>query len=307
MGLCACENAVETRPNVLPSADAPASADVPDVGTEADSPGSDLGAPELPGDVTAAAECSCLAVGQWYRFTKLKLLTLDGGDHPVIVVLNPLWATDIKHNELNFFFGVTAASDTHVTFNVVNAARTDDKGGMCMLDVDSGLDTTVVLEMPRAGCALQKSSKAGINVYAGTTVNTKNCAPDLPVKHAIPVRNAELEGTLKSDCSGIIEGKVLSGSFSKAALGKICTCLTVGAQRAEECGVPDPKYTPDPNGSDDPLCGGCNSKYQNLMTLLNAFGDLQYTCLSEDGGPAVCLTAEFTAERVLDPPKSCPK
>jgi hypothetical protein len=297
----ACSNPTDDKANVLPS-------------LKADAVG-------LASDATASnATCGCLAVGQWFRFDTLKLKSLDGkADHPVIPTLNNLWQQDIDHFELNFYVKIEEVTDGKVKLRVVNGARTDEppnpddtvcsssddlakqKPTTCLLDNPAKLDTTTLVELPRSKCQMSESAAAGINVYAGTPANTKNCAPTLPVKHAIPIRNAVLTGRFNDDCTQMLDGQVLAGSFAKAALSKICTCLTVGKQLGNCCAEPDPNYV-------DSECGGCNSHYQNLQSLLEAFsgGSLDYGCKSEDGSPAVCLTASFTAQRLDAPPPSCP-
>lgn len=290
--LIGCENKQDASANVIPVIDARIADDsVADVAADV------TGVADAT-DAGAVTPCDCLQVGQWFRFTELKLLTLDGGAHPVIGTLNNLWKTDIGHFELNFYFEVAEVSDSHVKFRVVNGARIDDKGNTCLLDANSSLDTTVMMEHPRQGCHLKPSTNAAINVYAGTPTNAKNCAPALPIKHAIPVRGAALECNVAPDCSALNDGMVLSGNFSKAALGKICTCITLGDQNADTCGVLDPKYA-------SSECAGCNDKYQSLSALLDAFGELKYECTGDDGGPAVCLTASYHGVRIPTPPPSC--
>lgn len=306
----ACASPPDHRPNVLPNS-------VGDVASGV----------QLPGDATSAT-CGCLAVGQWFRFDSLALTSLDGGQHPVIKTLNGLWAVDIAHHELNFYLNVMDVTPTSLRFKVVNGARTEDPqpeckcttGGdkcdipdrttdTCLLDANSSLNTEVFIDFPRDGCHLLPSAKAGINVYAGTTTGSKNCAPDLPVKNAIPVRNAILKGEVSADCSAIEDGVVMEGGFSELALGKICTCVATSAQyTCPTCGTLDPKFVPDPKNSDDPACGGCNSKFQSLKSLLELFGDLQYGCKAEDGvGKAVCLTATYRAVRIDKAPPGCGK
>lgn len=309
LAVVGCENKQDTKANVLPLG--AATADV-------------TGDAGLPGDgTTTANECACLQPDLWFRFDSLTLTSLDGGPHPVIKTLNGLWAVDIDHKELNFYFHVVAVTPTSVKFEVVNGARIEDPqplckcstGGdkcdaparttdTCLLDAKASLDTTVAIEFPREGCHLKPSAKAGINVYAGTTTGTKNCAPTLPVQHAIPVRSAILQAEMGPECQTIEDGLVLDGSFSEFALGKICTCVATSAQfTCPTCGKVDPTFVPGP--SDDKECAGCNSKYQSLKSLLELFGDLQYGCKAEDGGKAVCLTAAFHGVRIAAPPPSC--
>ena len=135
-----------------------------------------------------------------------------------------------------------------------------------------------------------------MNVYAGTEVNKKNCAPKNEVPHSIEVRKAVMKADFSSDCGQLLNGKVVTGSLSQAALEQTCTCVNPG-KLAEECGIIDPTF----KGNS---CDGCNDKYQNLKTLLENFGPLQWKC--EVGGkPAVCLEASFAAERIDKAPEVC--
>ncbi len=277
-----CENEVDTSENLLPH-------------TAGDTGGSDDVKDTTGGDTGGKIACSCLKKGMWYRFNKLKITEIDLGFHPVMITLNALWATDIKNYELNFYAEVLDVSDTQVTIRVVNGARkVGSKDETCVM-----MSTEATVTHPRSGCALQKSAKAAMNVYAGTPAHPKNCTDKLPVHHAIPVRNAIMQVDVSSDCSELKAGKVLDGSFSADALQKTCTCLTTGATLAEKCGEPDPKYV------DKEGCSGCNKNFSNLKTLLEGFGKLDYKCKSPSGGPAACLKAEFAAKRIDKAPPNC--
>ena len=255
-----------------------------------DSTSGDVG---LAGDATATGvACSCLKEGDWFRFDKLQIDSLDGEKHNVMIVLNPLWKSDVANHELNFYFQVIKVSGTEVTLNVVNGARVDGtKSDTCLLPY-----TSAQLVHPRAGCQLDESKPSAMNVYAGTESNKKNCAPKNAVPHSIEMRGAVLKAEFSADCSKIINGKVVSGSLSRASLEQTCTCVNPG-QGAEECGVIDPTF----KGNS---CDGCNSKYQNLKTLLENFGELKWKC-EVDGKPAVCLVASFWAVRIDKAPPIC--
>ncbi|TNF36869.1 MAG: hypothetical protein EP329_04530 [Deltaproteobacteria bacterium] len=240
--------------------------------------------------------CGCLAVGQWYRFDALVLTSLDGGEHNVIETLNGLWAADISHNELNIMLEVTAVSDSEVTFRGAVGARVDGTEDVCVIDASS---QTFVF--PRSGCSLGPSAPASINVYAGTETYPKNCSTTLPVKHAIPVDGAVLEGRLDDACEGIHDGDVPAGVLGQADLGQICTCLLLPNDPAEKCGALDASYGP------DGACPGCNDSYQSLSNLLTAFGEVSWSCQTTTGNPATCLTATFSAARLADAPASCPE
>lgn len=278
--LVGCENKVDTEPNVLPESAA-------DSGATNDTAAA--------GDVAADA-CGCLKPGMWYRFTKLKITEIDLGPHNVTLALNPLWSNDIKNYELNFYVEVLNVTPTEVQMRVVNGARkVNTVDETCLI-----LPTAATLTHPRAGCELGESAPAAMNVYAGTPAHPKNCTDKLPVHHAIPVRNAIMKSIVSDDCTQLHTGRVVDGSFSRNALEKTCTCLTAGGKKAEDCGEPDPKFE-----DDEKLCGGCNSNFTNLRTLLEGFGKLDYKCKSPSGGPAACLKAEFEAERIDTAPVAC--
>lgn len=302
--LAACTNPVDDRENVLPRAEDTAVVDTADAGdTVAD----------LAEDATAAdTVCACLQPGQWFRFDALKLETIDGAPHPVTGTLNNLWLKDIKAFELNFFFETTKVSATEVEFRVINAARVGTAGATCLLP-----DTETTVVFPRKDCQLLLSAETGINVYAGTQKNVKNCSigtTSFPgsggktVRHVIPVRKARLSADIAQGCGAIANGKVESGSFSKFALENTCTCLVTGKDPAtgkdnnsDICLSPDPAF----KGEGDE-CNGCSDSFQSLSKLLNAFGELEYKCKTDADEPAACLQASFSAQRIDAPPALCP-
>ncbi len=243
---------------------------------------------------TGGGECGCLKPGLWFRFEKLTLDSIDLGKHNVQLALNPLWKKDIETFELNFYAHVKAVTATEVTIEIVNGARVAGSTDVCLLPY-----TKVEVVNPRKGCALDKSAPTAMNVYAGTPANPKNCAPKNEVKHSIPVRGAVLEAVVNADCTRMDQGIVSAGHLPKAALDITCTCLATGNQTSETCGVPEAGYV------DGKGCDGCNSKFQNLNTLLNNFGTLEYKC-KEGGLPAACLTASFWGGIVAGPPPVCP-
>ncbi len=248
------------------------------------------------GDATSSGsgECGCLKPGLWFRFDKLTLDTVDLVKHNVQLALNPLWKKDIETYELNFYAHVKAVSASEVTIEIVNGARVAGTTDVCLLPY-----TKIKVVNPRAGCTLDKSALTAMNVYAGTPANPKNCAPKNEVKHSIPLRGAVLEALINADCTRMEQGIVSAGHLPKAALEITCTCLATGNQTSETCGVPESGYV------DGKGCDGCNSKFQNLNTLLNNFGALDYKC-KEAGQPAACLTASFSGGIVAGPPPVCP-
>lgn len=285
--LTACrENLPDNSKNKLPS-DAAAS----------EVAGGDAG---LAGDVSATADsCNCLKKGTWYRFDKLAVATLDGGDHPIVDTMNALWAGDIKKHELNFYLEIVDVVGDEFQMRIVNGARLDAAGTTCTLKT-----TESVVTMKRTGCLAKNAAKTGLNVYAGTPANPKNCTTGLAVPHSIPVRNAVFEATFSNDCSSVVQGLLVEGSIAKSALDNTCTCPTFGEALSEECGVPEAGfvgYNSDKNEKGKPptfcteCCKGCNAKFQNLNEFLDTFGALKYGCKDEKGDKAVCLTAIFTA------------
>ncbi len=263
----------------------------------------------LPADASATTTaCDCLAKGMWFRFDTLKIKSLDAGPHLVINTLNPIWQNDIKKKELNFFLEIQDVTATEVKLRILNAARTDKAGNLCLLPV-----TESVVTMLRTGCKLKNAQPTGLNVYAGTPANPKNCTSGLAVPHAIPVRNAFFEATVASACEAVTDGLLIEGAIGRTALDGTCTCLLMGDQMAEDCGLPDPKFTGYPSGKNEAgqpakfcteCCKGCSDKYSNLNELLDSFGPLKYTCKDEKGEPAVCLSATFSA-LPAQPPANC--
>lgn len=273
-----CENKVDDTPNNLPQS---SDAKVEEVSAE-------------------CAGCDCLKADTWYRFTTLELVSLDGDPkHSVIAVLNGLWASDIKNKELNFYMHIQEVSATEVKTEIVNGAREANGTEVCLLDY-----TRTPVVHPRAGCCLKDSGLAGMNVYAGTPIHPKNCAPTLDVPNAIPVRQSILQAMITDNAADgctTIDGKVTQGVLSLASLKKTCTCLNPG-QPAEKCEELIPSY----DDGKDPGCGGCNSKFQNLHSLLSKFKPpLSFSCKDADGGPATCLTARYDAVRIDAPPPLC--
>jgi len=241
------------------------------------------------GTDASSTACDCLTVGRWYRFDSLALTTIDGKDHPVIPTLNGLWGSDIAALELDIMLEVKAVSAASVTMRVMNGARIDGTQDICSFPA-----TAVEVVFPRNGCSLETSAESAFNVYAGTETYPKTCSTTLPVKNAIPVARARLEGTVSDDCGAILTGKVPSGGLGQNEIAQVCTCLLLPGKPAEDCGLLDPSF----NASS---CVGCNPKYQSLGALLTAFGEPDWSCQTESGTPAACITADFTAVAIGAP------
>lgn len=245
------------------------------------------------GEEVSASGCECLTAGRWYRFDRLALTSIDGEDHPVISTLNNLWQADIDGRELSIMLEISEVGASEVKARVMNGARVDETETVCRLD-----HTVVEVVFPRSGCRLEASNESAFNVYAGTETYPKNCSTTLPVRHAIPVSRARIEGNVADDCGGIIGGKVPAGGLGQAELDEICTCLLLPGAPAEDCGALDASF-------DATACLGCNAKYQPLGQLLAAFGEPEWLCTTEDGAPAACITADFTAVAMEAAPSSC--
>ncbi len=278
--LVGCSGEVDNSDNVLPFVTGDAS--------------DDTAAPDTASDSVDSGSCDCLVPGLWFRFDSLALASIDNDpEHPVIPTLNGLWGADVEALDLNILFEVTAVTPTSVTVRGVNGTRIDGTSEICEQPSSS-----VEYVFPRNGCLLETSPEASFTVGGGTLMHPKTCAFDLPVQHAIPVGRAKLSGRVTETCDAIVDGFVPGGGLGEAELGKICTCLVLPGADASECGVFDPDYA----GAG---CAGCNSKFQPLTGLLNAFGAPPYTCVTDDGDPAACITANYTAA-AMDAPNVCP-
>ncbi len=246
-------------------------------------------------DVPVASPCDCMKVGDWYRFTRLQITSVDKNpEHTIIELLNSLWSGDIARGELNIYFQVKRVEAGEIEFEAVTAARVRSPGDVC--------DTPDLTN--------------SINAYAGDPTHPKNCAPDAEVTNAIPVSNAKLSTTIEPGC-GVLHGKVLTAGLRQSALCEVCTCTTLGC--GVQCDELDASYFKARNPNDKNLavctqtnmCTGCNSKYQPLMGLLNQLSvkpsdKLTFKCVSATGEPAVCITADFDAEKVDFVPLDCP-
>ena len=246
------------------------------------------------GTCTTNGPCAeCPVVGSWYRFTELKVDSLDGKEtHPVRPVLNNLWAGDLQRNQLNILFEIKAVDKDQVTIQALNAAwistAPDD---YCLLP-----ETAIEFVFERDGCLFENTTPSGINIFAGSQEIPKNCALSLDVPHTIPVRNVILQAEFSNDCGQILRGSVPSAAIPQAELGQICTCLSPSL---ENCGGPDPSFEGN-NGE----CNGCNTAYQSLNRQLSALGDLDFGC-EVNGAPAVCLESSFKADRLNFTPPLC--
>jgi hypothetical protein len=278
LAMAACSNPVDDTENVLPTGDDP------DTGGGTDTTG-------------GSGDCDCVQVGDWYAFTQLELVSVDGDtETPLVDSLNGIWRDDLARGELNLLFEVTAVETDSVVVRAMSGARLTGGTDVCALEA-----TSVEVTLPKARCAVGPSPEAGINIYSGTVDNPKSCSTTLPVQHAIPIERVVLEGNLTDTCDELVGGRVVSGVLAQDALGQICSCLQLGQSdaTAEDCGRLDPAY-------DKTGCAGCNGNFTNLATLLPILGEPDWACETGTGGAGACVEAAFDASRLDVSVPPCP-
>jgi hypothetical protein len=137
-------------------------------------------------------------------------------------------------------------------------------------------------------CRFETTELGGLNIYAGTPENPKNCAPTIETPHTISVREVGLELTVNDECTEFGDGLAVTATIPFDSLERTCTCPTVG-MGAEACEPLEPDYV---GGN----CDGCNANYSNLeelMAMFNGGESLPADCPTAEGEPGVCLTAAF--------------
>lgn len=275
----ACENEIDTSPNILPTLES-AESDL-DLSSES--------------DMTTSSGCStCAEVGTWYRFTKLELETVDNGPHPVIQVLNSLWTADVDSHALNVLFQVRSVEGNQITMGAMNAAWVSEaEDDYCVLP-----DTAIEFIFTQNDCSMANDISAGINIFAGSQEIPKNCSSGGEAKNAIPVRDVMLEVDFSTDCSELINGTVRSAAIKKTALEQTCSCLS---PVIASCQGLDPNF----EGNNFDECAGCNQRYSSLSRQLNSIQPLTWECNIE-GEQAVCIEASFAATRLSFTPSNCP-
>lgn len=269
----ACENEIDTTPNVFPIATEPSEADM---------------------EVVPPGACDeCLVVDSWYRFDLLALDSLDGGPHPVITILNNLWEVDVDKHILNVLFQIRAIDGEFVTVAAMNAAWVSaEENDFCALP-----ETAIEFVFKRDECSIINENPEGLNIYSGSASIPKNCSPDGEAVNAIPARDVILSAEFTADCSSIINGSVVSAAIKKSALEETCSCLN---GNLDGCVGPDPNYEGNRFGE----CQKCNSNYQSLSRQLNTIQQLEWLC-EVDGEQAVCLEGSFSAQRLDFTPPGC--
>lgn len=295
--LPSCSNPIDTSPNLLPSAEGGVSAGAAAGSVAGSVAGAAAGAQA---GVAAGGPCeSCPSVGDWYRFSALSVVSLDGNpSHGSIGVLNNLWRADIAGSLLNVMFEVVEVTPDQLVVRALNAARLADVSmaeegrGYCLLP-----ETAIEFRFAREGCGFTNPEASGINIYSGRTDIPKNCSPTLSAPNTIPVRGVTLTGDFNPTCGKIIGGRVPSASIPRSALTATCSCLS---PVVESCGGLNPEYMGNTSGE----CAGCGPIYTSLNTQLSLFGPLSYGC-SADGEDAVCLEASWEAERLDFTPSVC--
>ena len=312
----ACDNPLDSSPNVLPKVELETGGEEGEGGAivecstdESMTAGDMIDSTMMGGDMAQAGipavandSCGpcpdCPQIGTWYRFDELSITALDGDEaHPIINTLNMIWIGDIERNQLNILFEIVDKNETEIRISALNAAfLSTEKDDFCLLP-----ETKIEFVFNRDqvnGCDFINAEPSGINIYAGSKEIPKNCAPDLDLPHSIPVRNTILEGSFSRNCEQIKSGNVVSAAIPKTELGNICTCL---APQLESCKGPNPNYEGNFKGE----CVGCESSYlMSLETQLGNFQPLKFEC-EADGGPAVCLAATFSAQRLSMTPPIC--
>ena len=192
----ACENPVDTTPNRF---DAASTTPFDGAARAPDGPLSDA--------TDESGACECLEVGQTFRFDSLTLESLDGGPHPAVGQLNDKWGHDIRARLLNVLFEVTEVAEDRIRVHALNAARDLGPSAQASAPICRLEPTGVDFELAREGCAFTMTAPAGIRIYVGTTAETKNCAPTLPVPNAIPIDRVRLAFTLRPDCAALDDGR----------------------------------------------------------------------------------------------------
>ena len=297
LGLVGCENEIDDRPNVLPSEPTAGESVAGESAgaTAGESAGVTAGESAGAAAGESAPPCeSCAEVGAWYRFTTLELESLDGGPHPVVSVLNNLWARDVDDHVLNVLFEVRSVEGDQIKMGAMNAAwvsEADDD--YCLMP-----ETAIEFIFTQSQCSISNSDSAGINIYAGSKEITKNCSAEGEATNAIPVRDVLLGADFSTDCSQLLSGSVRSAAIKRSALEGTCSCLS---PILESCEGIDPSF----EGNSFGECMGCNTRYNSLSRQLNMFQELTWEC-EVDGEEAVCLEASFAASKLSFTPSVCP-
>ena len=294
LSLAGCENEIDDTPNVLPTGPTAGEGSAGE-GSAGEGAGATAGESAGATAGESASPCeSCAEVGAWYRFTALELESLDGGPHPVISVLNNLWARDVDDHVLNVLFEVRSVEGDQITMGAMNAAwvsEADDD--YCLMP-----ETAIEFIFTQSQCSISNSDAAGINIYAGSKEIAKNCSPEGEATNAIPVRDVLLGADFSADCSQLLSGSVRSAAIKRSALEGTCSCLS---PVLESCEGVDPNFEGNSSGE----CVGCNTRYNSLSRQLNMFQELTWEC-EVDGEQAVCLEASFAASKLSFTPSACP-
>lgn len=298
--LHACASEVDETPNTFPDTQSN-----PIGRADGDD---DANTPDGLGEVaTGNTACSCLQVGDWYRFDTLLVTDLDNQpDNPAIDLLNAFWRDDLIRYELNVLFEITDVDDTTIELRAVSGARVGMDGTYCQLS-----NTAAPFIMNKDGCKVTSAAPGSISIFAGTSEIPKTCAPNIPVPNTIPLSNVALEVALNDTCTEVTTGLV-NASIREAELAQLCACTVppindnnqfyaetcCPTDDPNDCVVLDPSYT----GTG---CAGCSRKYANLLSLVNVLQPLTYEC-DVDGANGACISAAFTATKIDFTPDACP-
>ncbi len=254
-------------------------------------------------DVPAAPPCGCTpAAGTWYRFTQLKVTSLDTASTTVVDALNTLWSADMAGKELNILFRLDGVDGGVMKLTAYSGARipgaTPEADTVCFVE-SSEFQT----QLTASTCTYGPAVDVGLKVYSGTPTQPKNCAAGGDGPHVIPVSKVALVAVHTAVCDSsdgdYLDGQ-LEGSITQSILGDLCTCVTA----SDDCDSPDPAY----EGSGG-TCAGCSGSFtslKNILVGLNGGSDLAYECKDADGASAACLGATFRASAMSVSPAACP-
>jgi hypothetical protein len=312
-GVCSADPTRVSRDALVVSADSAeavedASADV-QVSSEVGI--SDLGL-EVPLDVLAdvpdaasAPPCSaCLNDAGWFRVDSFQITSLAGHtQNTLLETLNAMWQSDVQHAELNVLFRVLGATDTAMTVEFAEGARVGPSDDWCAL-----AGTAKSRDLARLECSFESDSASRFDLYTGSPVVPKMCAPAAASKHTLPISESMISGAFTPGCDGL-SGSV-EGLLTKAAVSSTCLCLDLAGlsnpdaykPSDEFCEPADPFFAGDSGGN----CAGCNSHVIPMSSAFSLLGGLDFSkAQSASGAPAAAVSVSFNAVAIAAP-AACP-
>ena len=202
--------------------------------------------------------------GRTYRFTSMII------EEPYLLadLLNSKWAADLQDNILNVLFQVERSDPSLTGYPVRTATIRTASGWRTPADLRLPEDTAIesfcmirpteeALELApdRActnRCQLATSTPSSLNFFAGPESRPINCAPQLPLQHAIPLTEVDARFVFNEDCTMLLQGR-LSACLERAAAEKICIC----ALDSGSCKVQEPIDVETPYTSRTEFCSRC--------------------------------------------------